>query len=144
MENIDKYLELIKHNSKLLDLITGSRPEHLTHEDFSDWQVTVIFYISCTYLKAVCMLYGEDVQDHHKLRTIINTNKELWGIARPYRHIEESSRDARYEGRKFDKEYIEGRLLPKFYKVRDCAVGIIKGKGIDNVPIVDLSFLSER
>lgn len=147
MENIDKYLELIKHNSKLLDLITGSRPEHLTHEDFSDWQVTIIFYISCIYLKAVCLLHNIDIQDHHKLRETINTNqslKELWEIAKYYRHIKESSRDARYEGRKFKKEYLTGRLLKEFYIVRDCAVRIIKGKGIDNVPIVDLSFLSER
>jgi hypothetical protein len=146
MGNIDKYLELIKHNSKLLDLITGNRPEHLTHEDFSDWQVTVMFYISCIYLKAVCTLHNIDIQDHHKLRETINTNqslKKLWNISKDYRHIEESSRDARYEGRKFDKNNIE-RLLRKFYNVRDCAIGIIKDKGINNVPIIDLSFLSGR
>lgn len=87
------------------------------------------------------------MQDHQKLREIINTDqalKELWYIAKHYRHIEEASRDARYEGRKFSKEYIKERILPKFYKVRDCAVSIIKSKNISNVPVIDLGFLSEE
>jgi len=141
--NINNYLDLIKHDLNLIDLLTGTRPNHLTKEDFSDWQVTTLFYIDCIYLKAVCRLFGEDIQDHHALRQIINTRAELWNIAKAYRHLEEDSRDARYEGRKFDKAYISTRLMPKFMQVRDCAVALIKKNGIDNVPSVDpTSFLN--
>jgi len=134
---IENYLSLIKHDLNLLDLLTGKLPAHLENEDFSDWEVTILFYINCIYLKAVCRLFGEDIQDHYSLRQIINTHNELTSIAKAYRHLEEDSRDARYEGRKFNKEYITKRLLPKFIQVRDCAVTIIKKNGITNAPSVD-------
>ncbi len=144
MSSINNYLELIEHNSKLLDLITGTRPGHLIKEDFSDWQVTIIFYMSCIYLKAVCFLFGEDVQDHYTLRQKINTRKELYTIAKYYRHIEEASRDARYEGRKFDKDFIVKTILPKFNKVQDCAIAIIKNKGNTSAQRTKIDFMLDR
>lgn len=146
MSNITVYLKLIEHNSRLLDLITGERPAHLKDDDFSDWQVTIIFYMSCIYLKAVCFLLGEDVQDHYTLRQIINTREELYknGTAKYYRHIEEAGRDARYEGRKFDKEFIENRILPKFYKVRDRAITILKENDVTDVPETNIDFILDR
>jgi hypothetical protein len=146
MSDITKYLNLVEHDTRLLDLITGTRPDHLKDDDFSDWQVTIIFYMSCIYLKAVCVLFGEDVQDHYTLRQLINTRKEIYedNIARYYRHIEEASRDARYEGRRFDKEFIEDRILPKFYKVKERAISILKDNDVTDIPETDIGFLLER
>lgn len=146
MSDITKYLNLIEHNSRLLDLITGTRPVHLKDDDFSDWQVTTIFYMSCIYLKAVCVLFGEDVQDHYTLRQLINTRKEIYenDIAKYYRHIEEASRDARYEGRKFDKVFIENRILPKFYRVRERAIKILKDNNVNDIPATNIDFLLSR
>ena len=146
MSDTTKYLNLIEHNVKLLDLISGIRPDHLKDNDFSDWQGTIIFYMSCIYLKAVCVLFDEDVQDHYTLRQLINTRKEIYedGITKHYRHIEEASRDARYEGRKFDKVYVENRILPKFYKVRDRAVKILKENNVNNIPETNIDFLLSR
>lgn len=140
MNAVEKYSDLIRHNVRLLDLLTGERPGHLRDEDFSDWQVTVIFYISCVYIKTVCSLFNIDVQDHYTLHQIINTRKDvsLYQIAKYYRHIEEAARDARYEGRKFDREYLVERIIEKFDKIRDCAVSIIKQKGITDVINADI------
>lgn len=77
MEDVNRYFNLIKHNVNLLDLLTGDRSKHLKDEDFSDWQVTVIFYISCIYMKTVCSLFDIDIQDHYTLHSMINTRKEL-------------------------------------------------------------------
>lgn len=138
MSEIKNYLQLITHNSKLLDLLTSTYPEHLENEDFSDWKVTILFYMSCVYIKAVFCLFGIDIQDHYTLRQLINTRKELNLIAKPYRHIEEASRDARYEGRKFANQYIVERLLPKFNAVRDCANGLFKQHKILDIPTIDV------
>lgn len=146
MEDVNRYFSLIKHNVNLLDLLTGDRTKHLKDEDFSDWQVTVIFYISCIYMKTVCSLFDIDIQDHYTLHSIINTRTDLslYTISKDYRHIEEAARDARYEGRKFDKEYLIKRILEKYNKVRDCAVSIIKQKGVGNVVYADIKPLLER
>lgn len=144
MNSVKKYLDLIEHNLKLLDLLTGKRPNHLTKEDFSDWETTVLFYMACIYLKAVCCLFGQDVQDHYTLRQIINTRDDLYSVARPYRHLEEASRDARYEGRKFTHQYLIERLLPKFYAVRDCAASLLKQYNVSAIPNIDPEPLLRR
>ena len=138
MSDVIRYISLIEHNTRLLDLLTGNLPKHLEKEDFSGWQVTTIFYISCIYIKAVCSLSNINIQDHYALRNEINANKDLLSISKFYRHIEEASRDARYEGRKFSKDFIINIILPKFNKVRDCAATIIRQKGILNIIGVDI------
>ncbi|MEK6647416.1 MAG: hypothetical protein AABY84_12170 [Candidatus Firestonebacteria bacterium] len=137
MSNIPSYLKIIEHDFKLLDLLTGERPNHLKNEDFSDWEITIMYYITCIYLKAVCQLFDKDIQDHYTLKRQINTLPELIYISKSYRHLEEASRDARYEGRTFPHKYIIERLLPKFYSIRDCAVNLFKKYNISNIPEVD-------
>ena len=144
MNDALKYLNLIEHNVKLLDLLTGNKPRHLENEDFSDWQVTVIFYISCIYIKALCSLSNINIQDHYALRNEINTNKDLLPISKFYRHIEEASRDARYEGRKFQKNFIVNTILPKFNRIRDCAIDLLRKKGITDVSGVNIESLLSR
>ncbi len=141
----EKYLKLISHDLKLFDVLTGPGPAHMANEDFSDWQVTVLFYMACIFLKSACALLGEDVQDHFTLRQIINNRTELYSIARDYRHLEEASRDARYEGRTFDKSYIITRLVPKFNAVRDCVVKLLQINRVSSIPSVNLEqFLSRN
>jgi hypothetical protein len=50
MSEASKYFDLITHDLKLFDLLTGKMPKHLAEEDFSDWHVTVLFYMACIYL----------------------------------------------------------------------------------------------
>lgn len=144
MSDVSKYLKLVERDLKLFDLLTGTLPNHLESEDFSDWQVTNLFYIACLFLKSVCVLFGEDVQDHFTLRKILNNRKELYSIARNYRHLEEASRDARYEGRVFEKTYILVRLVPKFNSVRDCVVSLLLGNGIQDVPKIEVENFLNR
>jgi hypothetical protein len=75
---------------------------------------------------------------------IINNRPELWSVAKAYRHLEEASRDARYEGRKFAKDYLVDRLLPKFNMVRDRAVTLIKKHGVSDVFCADAGYLLRR
>lgn len=137
MDGYEKYFRLIEHNLKLLDLFTFEPPSHLKKEDFSDWIVTILFYIACIYLKALFSFYGEEIQSHYALRQQLPREKELYKIIKPYRHLEEASRDARYEGRTFSCNYIIDRLYPKFVKVRDSVIEIFRKDKIATVPIVE-------
>lgn len=137
MTDLSSYLDLVRHDLSLLDWITSPPPDHVAGEDFTDWHATILFYMACIYLKAVCQLFGEDVQDHYSLRLQINTRPELLAVAKQYRHLEEASRDARYEGRTFPPQYLCDRLLPKFYRVRDCAVELLEKHNVPEVPKVD-------
>ena len=144
MNEVQKYLNLITHDLRLFDLLTGKMPNHLMDEDFSDWQVTVLFYMACIYLKAACSFLGIDIQDHFTLRQVINNKEEFYSIARVYRHLEEASRDARYEGRKFEKSYIMNRLLPKFALVQNCMVSFLQQNNISNIPSIEVESLLNR
>lgn len=144
MSEASQYFDLITHDLKLFDLLTGKMPNHLAKEDFSDWQVTVLFYMACIYLKAACSFLGIDIQDHFTLRQVINNRKEFYSIARDYRHLEEASRDARYEGRRFEKPYIADRLIPKFTSVRDCMVDFLKQNNISDIPSIEVESLLSR
>ena len=97
-------------------------------------------------MKTVCSLFDIDIQDHYTLHSIINTRTDLslYSISKDYRHIEEAARDARYEGRKFDKDYLIKRILEKYNKFRDCAVFIIRQKGIDQVINADIKPFLDR
>lgn len=90
------------------------------------------------------MVLGEDVQDHYTLRQLINTKPELYPIAKSYRHIEEASRDARYEGRKFEKSFLLNRILPKFKLVREHIVTFLQNAGVQAVPSVKIQALFDN
>jgi hypothetical protein len=136
-QEVDKYFEMIKHDFDVLDFLTSPPPKNLEKSDFSDWQITLIFYISCIYVKAVLGSKGVDIENHFSLRREITADPDLRKIFRKYRQLEEASRDARYEGRTFDRSYITGVLLPKFYMVRDCMLAVLKSRGFTNAPLVD-------
>jgi hypothetical protein len=106
--------------------------------DVSDWKCTLLFYIACTYVKALGMARGKDIQDHFQLRQWLNTTDDLWGFAKPYRKLEERSRDARYEGRFYASRELAdcGRW---FSEVRDAVVGLLRAMGVTQVPVVDPS-----
>lgn len=126
-----RYIQLAEHDIRLLALISNQdRKQSGTLEDFSDWKVTIIFYISCILMKAVCSLWGEDIQNHYMLRRIINERPELYSIARDYRKLEEASRDARYEGRTFEPAFIVQRVIPKFNSIRDQVFLLLNNAGV--------------
>lgn len=134
---VEKYLRLIEHDFGVLELLTASAERAKPPRDVSDWQVTLIFYITCIYVKALGRSFGRDIQDHYGLRQWLNTEPDLLVIARPYRHIEEPSRDARYEGRTFDRDFILKRIVPHFVLVRNHLAGLLEKRGATAVPRVD-------
>jgi len=96
LSNIKNYFELIEHDFKVLDLLTEEYPPNLKNEDFSDWIITLLYYISCIYIKAYFQSIGVNIQNHQALKEGISRSSKLYFIFIPYRKLEEASRDARY------------------------------------------------
>ena len=140
MPTTEDYFSLINHNDNLLEIISLHVPGHLQNEDFSDWKVTLTFYMICIYVKTYLDLIGIDVQDHYTIKQHINTIDNLIPIAKNYRHVEEASRDARYEGRKYDDTYLKNRILPKYNQIRNKLIALLKKEyaGTKNIPNIKI------
>jgi hypothetical protein len=87
-------------------------------------------------MKALGRARGKDLQDHFGLRQWINTEGDLVEIAEPYRYVEEWSRDARYEGRRFSGKDLE-RFYGWFIDARDKMLARLKAHGLTNLPVLD-------
>ncbi|MGA2261370.1 MAG: hypothetical protein ABSH28_08035 [Acidobacteriota bacterium] len=127
------YFKLIEHDRDVLQLVShNARPGC----DTSDWQITILYYILCLYMKAFGRVCGRELQDHYSIKQWLNSESRLIPIARPYRKAEEWSRDARYEGRRFSSKEVE-RFLGWFKFVRQHVAGLLSTAGITNLPNID-------
>lgn len=130
-----RYLQQVRRTEKTLKLLVKATQREDPRVDVSDWAVTIHFYVLCVYVKALGRCRGQDFQDHYGIRQWLNTEPDLLRIARPYRKIEEWSRDSRYEGRTFSSAEF-ARLHEWFVEVRDCLTSLLQAQGIEDVPVV--------
>lgn len=97
--------------------------------DVSGWIITLHFYVLCVLVKAVGRTVGEDFQDHFRIRQWINTHDPMSPLAASYRNVEEWSRDARSEGRRFNAAEF-ARFRAWFEHVRDGVGDILTRAGV--------------
>ena len=138
--DVARYLRLIEHDLEVLKLLAGAAKAR-GGVDVSDWKCTLLFYMACIYIKAFGRTQGKELQDHYNVKQWMNTTRELLPIAKPYRKLEERSREARYEGRKYDASEASQHAR-WFQEVRDGVVALLRSSGVANPPSVDpVSFL---
>jgi len=129
-------LELVKHDLETLALLSESATARKPPLDVSDWKWTLLFYMACIYVRALAEKRGKSIERHTDARDWLNIEPDLIYIAKPYRKLEERSRDARYEGRRFNpKEFAEG--YGWFCEVRNKIVALLQAAGVANVVIVE-------
>ena len=98
MPNSIKHLSIIEQNYKTLVHLTQSVPSN-----YSDWCVTIIFYMALHYVHAfLSEELAEHPNDHQSLQSIIVSNTQLKAIYQKYRNLQDDSREARYNGEKFE------------------------------------------
>ena len=134
--NPEQYLRLVQHDLDTLALLAKAADGRTPPEDVSDWKCTLMFYMACVYVKALARSRQKDLQDHYNLRQWLNTTKDLLAITKPYRRLEERSRDARYEGRRFSCQEL-GQARSWFLEVRDHLVQLLESGGVKAAPGVD-------
>jgi hypothetical protein len=132
----DRCLNIIRHDFDTLTLLSQGAAANKPPVDVSDWKCTILFYMACLYVRALAHQKGKDIHRHIEARDWINAEKDLIPIARSYRKLEERSRDARYEGRKFTRSEMD-EILRWFCDVRETLIHLLAGSGLANVPRVD-------
>lgn len=133
LSDVPHYLQLVAHDLEVFKVISKANSGSA---DLSDWQCTLLFYMACIYVKALGRMRNKDLQDHYQLKQWLNETPDLVSITRSYRKLEDSSRDARYEGRKFNGDEMK-RILRWFRDARDGLVALLKSGGATNAPVVD-------
>lgn len=135
LSDVPPYLALVAHDNEVLTLLTaGGRT---AKRDVSDWQATLLFYMACIYVKALGRLRGEELQDHYRIKQWLNTTSDLVVIASSYRKLEDRSRDARYEGRRFAPLEMEQHAR-WFETVRHAIEGLLTAGGVSGLPTLDV------
>lgn len=120
-----------RHHRALACLLRGAE-----HEDVSAWALTLNYYVLCAYTSSLAASRGLSFVRHLDLRDWINSRDGPTPIARPYRKLEEWSRDARYRGRSFDRAEAE-RAGEWFLEARDYILGEMRRAGRTKLPILD-------
>lgn len=131
-----RYLALIEHDLEALGLLCEAAQAKRPPVDVSDWQCTLVYYMACIFVKAMGRTRGKDLQDHYQLKQWINTTADLVPITKPYRKLEERSRDARYEGRRFTRSEL-AETIGWFGQVRDHLAALLTREGVKNIPVID-------
>ena len=100
--------------------IRSKRPDCL------DWSVTCLFYAAVHYVNAYLRKFGIPIPRRHRgdkgepgRLNIVQSDPTLSSIYLEYRHLDDESRDARYELRKISVTDFDKFLLPKLNRISD-------------------------
>lgn len=120
--SIPEYLEQAAHNLAFAQYIRDNKGGECL-----DWSATCLFYSAVHYVNAYLVKRKIPIPRRHtnpdpkKLgRTnIVQSDPELSVIYPEYRHLDDESRDARYELKKILASDYDTFLLPRLEKIRD-------------------------
>lgn len=106
-------------NLELARFLRREQPEYL------DWATTCLFYAAIHYVNAFLTHEHSDIPRRHNSdagdgRTnIVQQHAMLRQIYIDYRHLDDKSRDARYELRMPPKPEFDERLMPAFVRIKN-------------------------
>jgi hypothetical protein len=129
-------LDLVKHNFETLAILSEGASARKPPTDITDWKCTILFYMACIYLRALASNRKKVIERHMDARDWLNAEPDLIYIAKSYRKLEERSRDARYEGRRFKPAEMQ-EAYRWFCEVRDKLVDLLKKDGLASVESLD-------
>lgn len=114
------YIKQAVHNAELAAYLRQDKVKYL------DWAVTCLFYASVHYVNAYLMKVGKTIPRRHKTQgslvgrsNIVETDPALRIIYPAYRHLDDESRDARYELRKPSTDEYDKYLVPQLDKIKN-------------------------
>ena len=115
------YIQQAAHNLALASHLRQTKPEYL------DWAATCLFYAAVHYVNAYLRKLsipiprrhrGSDANKTEGRLNIVQQDSTLRMIYIPYRHLDDESRDARYELRKPSISDYDGFLEPQLKNIK--------------------------
>lgn len=119
----EEYLAQAAHNA---DLARSLRKEK---KDCLDWAVTCLFYAAVHFVNAMLTKQGKDIPRRHVgtdagavgRTNIVQQDRSLREIYYDYRHLDDESRDARYELKRPTVAEFDAYLMPRFVRIESFA-----------------------
>lgn len=116
---LDEYIAQATHN---VDVATHLRS---TSVYCLDWAATCLFYAAVHLVNAFLRKHGVPIPRRHRGKpdapgrtNIVQQDPRLRVIYKSYRHLDDESRDARYELKRFVPADYDDFLLPEFRKLQ--------------------------
>ena len=115
-----EYLQKAAHNLEFAQYVRKNR------KDCLDWAATSLFYAAVHYVNAYFAKHGTPIPRRHTnpdpkspgRMNIVQQDPNLSAIYPHYRHLDDESRDARYELRIISEADYDKFLLPKLDKIK--------------------------
>lgn len=128
MPNKRNHLNIIKENFSALQLLSQSR------EEYTDWCVTIIFYMALHYIHAYLAGKGEHPTSYEILEKLIEENRNLKRIYDKYYQLKDDSIQARYFGKKLKIYPIRNSVLVWFIDIQKIICELLNiNPLIDNI-----------
>ena len=117
----EDYIQQAAHNANLASHLRQKKPDCL------DWAATCLFYSAIHYVNAYLVKANIPIPKRHRSRNpkrpgrsnIVQTSSTLSKIYFEYRHLDDESRDARYELQKPSKSDYDTFLISQLDKIRN-------------------------
>lgn len=117
------YIQQAAHNFELAEHLRANRTDCL------DWAATCLFYSAVHYVNAYLVKHAIAIPRRHRAGAdakkkpgrlnIVQQDPALKTIYPNYRHLDDESRDARYELKKPSTNDYDSFLIPQFQKVKN-------------------------
>ncbi len=115
MAQTDKHLKIVENNYEALS--------HLAYPDpskYTDWCVTIVFYMALHYIHAYLAKKSNEHPDSHaSLQPLIKNDPNIKPLYSKYRHLEDDSRKARYDGEIFTIKQMRDESLKWFSDIQN-------------------------
>ena len=115
---ISEYIEQAEHNAEFAQYIRDKQSKCL------DWSATCLFYAAVHFVNAYLRKFEIPIPRRHRgdngglgRTNIVQSEPQLSVIYPEYRHLDDESRDARYELKKISARDYDKFLRPKLDKI---------------------------
>ena len=120
MKKPSEYIQQAVQNTELATHLRQDKTQYL------DWAATCLFYAAVHYVNAYLVKAGRTIPRRHKTQgslmgrsNIVQSDPALKKIYLAYRHLDDESRDARYELMKPTPENYDTYLVPRLDQIKD-------------------------
>ena len=119
MKKPSKYIQQAVQNTELATHLRQDKTQYL------DWAATCLFYAAVHYVNAYLAKAGKAIPRRHKTQgnlmgrsNIVQSDPALKTIYLAYRHLDDESRDARYELMRPTPENYDAYLVPQLDRIK--------------------------
>jgi len=120
MPDINKHLHIVNHNYEVLSHLSKPNPSNYT-----DWCVTLIFYMALHFIHAYLAKKDEHITAHPNLQKRIQEDTNLKSMYANYRHLQDDSEEARYFGKKLSIYDMRNDAFKCFNMIQNKISGLL-------------------